>query len=60
MQTDSDLQQFSVLFLGVAERAAFVRVGDTNSYQWNVIGLIRGLRDVAIEDFHARCPHMAA
>jgi Domain of unknown function (DUF4263) len=28
-----------VLFLGVAERAAFIREGDTNVYKWNVLGL---------------------
>src|ERR1700722_17689353 len=28
-----------VLFLGVAERAAYVRDGESNIYKWNVLGL---------------------
>src|ERR1700722_9766047 len=29
----------SVLFLGVADRAAYVREGETNLYKWNILGL---------------------
>jgi hypothetical protein len=36
---DADSPIVGVQFLGIAERAAYVRDGESNSYKWNVLGL---------------------